>query len=75
MKKELKKARRNYLMMLVVMLTLSGCASQPKDQIMLMPAPDVFDQGDWDPITDRNPIEDIPYGGILYAIDRLNGID
>jgi hypothetical protein len=37
---------------------------------MLMPAPDVFDQGDWDPFTDRNPIKDIPYGGILYATDR-----
>jgi esterase/lipase superfamily enzyme len=37
---------------------------------MLMPAPDVFDQGDWDPFTDRDPIKDIPYGGILYATDR-----
>ena len=61
---------RNYLMVLLVSLALSGCASQPKDQIMLMPAPDVFDQGDWDPFTDRDPIKDIPYGGILYATDR-----
>jgi hypothetical protein len=37
---------------------------------MLMPAPDVFDQGDWGPFTDRDPIKDIPYGGILYATDR-----
>ena len=37
---------------------------------MLMPAPDVFDQGAWDPFTDQDPIEDIPYGGILYATDR-----
>ena len=37
---------------------------------MLMPAPDVFDQGDWDPFTDRDPIKDIPDGGILYATDR-----
>ena len=61
---------RNYLMVLLVSLALSGCASQAKDQIMLMPAPDVFDQGDWDPFTDRDPIKDIPYGGILYATDR-----
>jgi esterase/lipase superfamily enzyme len=51
-------------------LGLSACASQPNDQIMLMPAPDVFDQGEWDPFTDRDPIKDIPYGGILYATDR-----
>ena len=29
---------------------LGGCASQPANQLMLMPAPDVFDQGDWRPI-------------------------
>ena len=66
----MKTARRVYLTMLSVVLILSGCASQPKDQIMLMPAPDVFDQGEWDPFTDRDPVKDIPYGGILYATDR-----
>jgi|GEM_PF-3643813 len=66
----MKMARPDYLLVLLVVLTLSGCASQPKDQITLMPAPDVYDQGDWDPFTDRDPIKDIPYGGILYATDR-----
>ena len=66
----MKTAMRAFLMVLMFVLALSGCASQPKNQILLMPAPDVFDQGDWDPFTDRNPIEDIPYGGILYATDR-----
>ena len=66
----MKTARGIYLMLLVVALALGGCASQPKNQILLMPAPDVFDQGDWDPFTDRDPIKDIPYGGILYATDR-----
>ena len=61
----MKKARLDYLTALMFVLALSGCASQPKNQIMLMPAPDVFDQGDWDPFTDRDPIKDIPYGGIL----------
>jgi len=56
----MKTARRSYLVVLLVALTLSGCASQPKDQIMLMPALDVFDQGDWDPFTDRDPVKDIP---------------
>jgi hypothetical protein len=62
-------------MMIVVVLVSSGCASQPKNQIMLMPAPDVFDQGDRDPFTDRNPIKDIPYGGILFATDREPAIE
>jgi len=66
----MKSVRLDYWIVLVVVLTFSGCASQPKDQIMLMPAPDVFDEGEWDPFTDRNPINDIPYGGILYATDR-----
>jgi len=61
---------RNILVVLLMMLLLSACTSKPKRQLMLMPAPDVFDKGDWDPFTDRNPIEDIPYGGILYATDR-----
>jgi len=62
--------RHQTLIVLVLVTSLSGCASQPVDQLMLMPAPDVFDQGDWDPFGDRDPIEDIPYGGILYATDR-----
>ena len=66
----MKIVRLEYWIVLVVALVLSGCASQPKNQILLMPAPDVFDQGEWDPFTDRNPIKDIPYGGILYATDR-----
>jgi len=66
----MKTARGIYLMVLLVALVLNSCASQPKNQILLMPAPDVFDQGDWDPYTDRDPIKDIPYGGILYATDR-----
>ena len=66
----MKTVRQSYFMIFVAVLILGGCASQPKDQIALMPAPDVYDQGDWDPFTDRDPIKDIPYGGILYATDR-----
>jgi esterase/lipase superfamily enzyme len=55
---------------IVFILLLGACASQPKDQILLMPAPDIYDSGNLDPFTDSNPVEDIPYGGILYATDR-----
>ena len=58
------------LAILVVVAGAAGCASPPRNRIALMPAPDVFDQGAWDPFTDQDPIEDIPYGGILYATDR-----
>lgn len=59
------------LVVFIVSLALLGaCASQPKDQILLMPAPDVYDSGNLDPFTDTDPVEDIPYGGILYATDR-----
>ena len=66
----MKKFRWEYVMVLLAVLALSSCASQPKDQIMLMPAPDVYDQGYWDPFTDHNPIKDLAYNGILYATDR-----
>ena len=66
----MKTARQIHLIVLLVALAFFGCASQPKDQIMLMPAPDIYDLGDWDPFTDRDPVKDIPYGGILYATDR-----
>lgn len=66
----MKSLRLQALTLLVIGITVGACASQPKDQITLMPAPDVFDQGEWDPFTDRNPVKDIPYGGILYATDR-----
>ncbi len=49
---------------------LAACASPDPYQRDLMPAPQVYSQGNIDPFEDRNPIEDIPYQGILYATDR-----
>jgi len=69
----LQQIRYRYQTVLMVPLLaifLFACASTPVDQLMLMPAPDVFEHGEWDPFTDRDPIQDIPYGGILYATDR-----
>jgi len=66
-------ARRNILFSLLVLIlifTLVGCGGKRIDQIFLMPAPDIYDAGAIDPFTDSDPIEDIPYGGILYATDR-----
>ena len=55
---------QTFIGVLMLALFLNACASMPVNELMLMPAPDVFDQGDWDPFTDRDPIQDIPYGGI-----------
>lgn len=59
-----------YILVLLLILNLSACAKKPINQIFLMPAPDVYDEGAIDPFTDNDPIEQIPYQGILYATDR-----
>ncbi len=51
-------------------LLLSGCASTVWDEVNLMPAPDVYADGRLDILPDREPMDLIPYGGILYATDR-----
>jgi esterase/lipase superfamily enzyme len=51
-------------------LLLSGCANTVWDEVNLMPAPDVYADGALDPLPDRDPMELIPYGGVLYATDR-----
>ena len=54
---------------LAVILLLSGC-STTWDSVDLMPAPHVFGDGMLDPLPDSNPMELIPYRGVLYATDR-----
>jgi len=55
---------------LVLLFNLTACAQKPITEIYLMPAPDVYDAGAIDPFTDFDPIEAIPYEGMLYATDR-----
>jgi hypothetical protein len=52
------------------LLLIAGCASVPVDQVNLMPAPDVYGDGLINPLPKYDPIEKIPYKGILYATDR-----
>ncbi len=52
-------------------LLITGCTNTPVDQIDLMPAPDVYGDGLLNPLPeDFNPLERIPYKGILFATDR-----
>ena len=54
-----------------MLLIIVGCASAPPiDQIELMPAPDVYGDGLINPLPENDPIENLPYKGILYATDR-----
>ena len=47
------------------LLMITGCAGLPVDQVYLMPAPDVYGDGLLKPLPEKNPMEDIPYNGIL----------
>jgi esterase/lipase superfamily enzyme len=40
-----------------------------------MPAPEIYEKGDIEPFTDINPMDSIPYSGILYATDREPAAD
>jgi len=57
-------------LLIILIIYLSGCATNKPYEIELMPAPDVYEKGLIDPFSDRNPLKAIPYEGILYATDR-----
>jgi hypothetical protein len=59
------------ILSLALAAALNACATDKPYEINLMPAPKIYEEGDIDPFTGSNPIENIPYGGILYASDRL----
>lgn len=58
------------LAMALAAALLTACASEPIDEIQLMPAPDVYGDGLLNPLPDTNPFDRIPYDGILFATDR-----
>ena len=49
---------------------LAACASGGTYQLDLMPAPDVYDDGNIDPFVDDNAIQQGAQPDILYATDR-----
>ena len=49
---------------------ITGCTSEPVDQIEIMPAPDVYGNGMLNPLPEQNPFDRLPYDGILFATDR-----
>jgi len=65
-----KVYRHRNIAVLMMAVLLAACASEPIDQVDLMPAPDVYGDGLLNPLPKENPFERIPYDGILYATDR-----
>jgi hypothetical protein len=61
----------NFLPVLLVAITVSGCASNGGPyEIALMPAPEVYDDGNIDPFADLDPIGLEAQPEILFATDR-----
>jgi len=56
--------------LLIYCMLLSGCSSIIWDEITLMPPPDVYKDGMLNPLPKTNPMDSIPYHGILYATNR-----
>lgn len=56
------------------MLALPGCASKSANQIMLMPAPDVYEEGQIDPFVDNEAIGSSVQPSILFATDRAPSV-
>ncbi len=60
---------------LIALLALAACSSPVRDEIDLMPAPDVFGDGMLNPLPEEDPLDLIPYRGLLYATDRAPADD
>ena len=68
------KKRRGFKWIFIagfILLLLTACAGDQPYVVDLMPSPDVFDDGVIDPFATTGSIINLPYGGILYATDRL----
>ena len=55
---------------LVLLVALAGCTSKPITSIELMPAPEVYAKGAFDPFEHFDPESSVSYRGILYATNR-----
>ncbi|MEM9304506.1 MAG: alpha/beta hydrolase [Pseudomonadota bacterium] len=65
------KRRLRLSLITLLALALVACASKPaRNQIFLMPAPDVYEEGRLDPFIDNDPISRGSLPTILYATDR-----
>ena len=61
---------RFILLLLFYSSVISSCSNIIWDEVDLMPAPDVYGDGMLNPLPETDPMEQIPYRGLLYATDR-----
>ncbi len=61
---------RSILAATAVVIILPACGGTPVNQVLLMPAPDVYEEGEIDPFIDNDPVSRGVHPGILYATDR-----
>jgi esterase/lipase superfamily enzyme len=61
-----------FVVLITALLAIAGCGSnKPKpNQVFLMPAPGIYEEGKIDPWIDNDPISRGALPGILYATDR-----
>ena len=73
MGQSMRENRPQYILVLTVaFVVVAGCGgNKPKpNQVFLMPAPGIYEEGDIDPWIDNDPISRGVQPGILYATDR-----
>lgn len=61
----------NTLMLAAVSLMLTSCSSVIWDEVDMMPPPEVYNDGILNPLPEQDPMDQIPYEGLLYATDRM----
>lgn len=61
---------RALLALLLAAVVVAGCASRGPPELVLMPAPDVYADGAFDPFVDDDPITAGAQPGMLFATDR-----
>jgi len=66
---------RIFLFLVVSSTAITACSNIVWDELDLMPAPDVYYDGLLDPLPDTDPMEQVPYQGVLYATDRKPASD
>jgi esterase/lipase superfamily enzyme len=61
---------RLILVLFFLSYVITSCSNIIWDELNLMPAPDVYHNSALDPLPKTDPMEQIPYRGLLYATDR-----
>jgi esterase/lipase superfamily enzyme len=62
-------ARPAVIVLLAVGIS-TACSRSVRDEIDMMPAPDVYGDGMLDPLPEGDPTDELPYKILLYATDR-----